>query len=313
MKKYTIILITSLVLLSGCASSDCAKSPENGVGKLSSKRNVTTILCGVDKPKGIACVEDVRFSPACTDPQVLLDIYYPEDLKSKKPCLLFVHGGGWTIGNHKKFALFAAYAASRGYVAASCTYRLMPEYEVKDSAEDVQRALLWLKKNASKYGGDPARIGIIGGSAGGHLSALIAMSGGNADFCKNVFENIEDSKVQACIAMAPVTDLRKLELAKKLGFKGGNEEAWNLSAMKYVTKDSPPLLLLHATGDKVVPLSHSETLINAYKKAGAKIVEHKFYDYDKHAFWNLGLNDDFRMTSWNDALAFFDKILKKSN
>ncbi len=267
--------------------------------------------CGVDKPKGVLYKEDIRFNSSCPDPEVLLDIYYTKDQKAAKPCLLFVHGGGWTIGNHKKFALFAAYAASRGYVAASCTYRLMPEYEVKDSVEDVQRALLWLRKNASAYGGDASRIGIIGGSAGGHLSALIATSGGNVNFCKNVFENIEDSKVQACVAMAPVTDLRKLELAKKLGFNGDNNEAWNLSAMKYVSKDSPPMLLLHAKGDKVVPLSHSEELIDAYKKAGAKIVENNFYDYDKHAFWNLGIDDPFKLKSWNDALAFFDKILKK--
>ncbi len=313
MKKSIITIFISLFLFSGCSSfNDGQSSKKSDNESLSSKRNSNTFVARVPKPRGVLCVENIRFSPSCPDPKVVMDIYYTKNSeKAPKPCLLFVHGGGWTYGDQKGFALFAAYAASRGYVAASCTYRVMPKYEVKDCVEDVQRALLYLRKNAQKFGGDPSRIGIIGGSAGGHLSSLIATSGGNIEFCKDVFENLEDSKVQACVAMAPVTDIRKLPLARKLGFKGDDIEAWNISAMKYVSKDSPPMLLLHAKGDKVAPISQSEELLSAYKKVGAKIIEHKFYDYDKHAFWNIGIDDVYRMVSWNDALAFFDKILKK--
>ncbi len=307
MKKSISLLIVCLFFITGCSSFECSQKSST------SKRNTNTFATRVAKIPNVICDENIRFSPSCKDPNVLLDVYYTKDTKAPKPCLLFVHGGGWTFGDQKGFALFAAYAASRGYVAVSCTYRVMPEYEVKDCLEDVQRALLWLRKNAQTYGGDSSRIGIIGGSAGGHLSSLVATSGGNADLCKNVFDNLEDSKVQACVAMAAVTDLRNLPLARKLGFKGSDEEAWNLSAMKYVSKESPPTLLLHATKDKVVPLAHSEELVEAYKKSGAKFIDHKFYDFDKHAFWNVGINDTFRMTSWNDALSFFDKILKEKS
>ncbi len=314
-KMFILTALAGAFALGACASADKAQ-PSNAAdaklyGKTSPGRNKPLILSAVDRPQGIEIVENVRFSDTCPDPQVLLDVYYPQkvDAANPAPCLLLIHGGGWRMGDQKKYALMAAYFASKGYVVASTTYRLLPEYDIKDCVEDCQRALLWLKENAAKFGGDASRVGVMGGSAGGHLSALLATGGGNADLCGGVFKNPEDAKVQACVAMAPIADLSTNILAKRLGFKGDKQEAWKLSGLKYVSKDSPPMLLLHSKGDRTVNPAESEKLYAAYMKAGAK-AEKILYDYNRHAFWNLGLDDDFKMTSWNDALKFFDKILK---
>ena len=317
-KKKMLILTAAagIFALGACASADnamCANSTADSKqsGKTSPGRNKPLILSTVDRPSGIEIMENVRFSPTCPDPEVLLDVYYPKkiDKTNPVPCLLLIHGGGWRMGDQKKYALMAAYMASKGYVVASTTYRLLPEYDIKDSVEDCQRALLWLKENASKFGGDASKVGVMGGSAGGHLSALLATGGGDSDLCGEVFKDPKDAKVQACVAMAPIADLSTNKLARRLGFKGDKNEAWKLSGLKYVSKDSPPMLLLHSKGDKTVDPAESEKLHSAYNKAGAKS-EKIIYDYNRHAFWNLGLDDDFKMTSWNDALKFFDKILK---
>ena len=212
------------------------------------------------------------------------------------------------MGNEKKYAMMAAFLASKGYVVACTAYRLRPEYQMEDCAYDVKKALWWLKKNAEKYGGNPNRVGVTGGSAGGHLSALLAVSAG-APKWKEIFKDGFDDSVQAAVPMAPVTNLDTFSRWKL--FPGGNEKqrAKELSPMAYVGPKSAPMLILHSERDPVVPISESKNIKAAYEKAGAKC-DIIFYDSDDHAFWNTKPYDPLRLRSWTDAADFFDKILK---
>ena len=123
------------------------------------------IVVTFDKPWNVSLEEGVRFDPKCPDPDVKLDVYYPNDKfkggKKPYPCILLIHGGGWSMGNEKKFAMMAAYMASKGYVVACISYRLWPEYDWDCALFDAKRALAWLKKNASRYFGDPEKIGVV--------------------------------------------------------------------------------------------------------------------------------------------------------
>ena len=303
MKAIKKILFLAAAFAALSAYSSDGRSPH---------RMGNQIVVTFDKPWNVSLEEGVRFDPKCPDPDVKLDVYYPNDKfkggKKPYPCILLIHGGGWSMGNEKKYAMMAAFLASKGYVVACTAYRLRPEYQMEDCAYDVKKALWWLKKNAEKYGGNPNRVGVTGGSAGGHLSALLAVSAG-APKWKEIFKDGFDDSVQAAVPMAPVTNLDTFARWKL--FPGGNEKqrAKELSPMSYVGSKSAPMLILHSERDPVVPISESKNIKAAYEKAGAKC-DIIFYDSDDHAFWNTKPYDPLRLRSWTDVADFFDKILK---
>lgn len=303
--KKLLIFVLSLSCITLLAST--GQSP---------KRMGNQIYVSFDKPRNIDLVEGIRYYPQCPDPDVKMDLYVPKPNPKQKtkefrpvPCILIIHGGGWSMGNEKKWAMMASYFASKGYLTASISYRLRPEYKLEDCVEDCKRALYWLRKNAHTYGGDPSSIGVTGGSAGGHLSALLATSGGSSLF-KEIFTDGTSDKIQACVPMAPVTDLSADKKFRKLYDENVSEETLKkLSPIHYVSKDTPPMRILHAKNEKVVSFSESENLKSAYDKVGVPC-EIIAYDTTKHAFWNIAPIDTFRQKSWDDALEFFDKILK---
>ena len=94
------------------------------------------------------------------------------------PVLLQIHGGGWTIGNKRQQALpLMMHLSRRGWVCVAANYRLSPRATFPDHLIDVKQALRWIRENIAEYGGDPGFVAITGGSAGGHLSALAALTG----------------------------------------------------------------------------------------------------------------------------------------
>lgn len=107
-------------------------------------------------------------------PRQALDLYRTPGLTGA-PVLLFVHGGGWSIGNKGAVNSLPDYAARHGFLLASAGYRLAPEVDAAGCAEDVALSIAWLKANAASQGGDPKRIFIAGHSAGAHLAALVGV------------------------------------------------------------------------------------------------------------------------------------------
>ncbi|MDP1736332.1 MAG: alpha/beta hydrolase [Caulobacter sp.] len=107
-------------------------------------------------------------------PRQAVDVYDRPGLKDA-PVLLFVHGGGWSIGDKRGVNALPAYAERHGLLLVACNYRLAPEVDAGGCAQDVASAIFWLTENAAKYGGDPKRIFVAGHSAGAHLAALVAV------------------------------------------------------------------------------------------------------------------------------------------
>ena len=111
-----------------------------------------------------------------------LDIYVPKTGKKSYPVLVIYHGGGWLINDNSPMTAMSEYIASHGeFVVANMNYRLLPDNgnttTLNQMVEDAFGGLLWVKDNIARYGGDPTRIAITGDSAGGHLTAMILMSG----------------------------------------------------------------------------------------------------------------------------------------
>ncbi len=152
-KALIIVLLTSLILLSGCNY----RLPNN---------------------QGIHSNLDVPYTTISgVDPNLLsLDVYAPAGAKDL-PVVLMIHGGAWSIGDKANRDVGidkARYFTSQGYLYVSINYRLSPAVQHPTHIEDVASAVSWVLENIGKYGGDPAQLTLMGHSAGAHLAALVA-------------------------------------------------------------------------------------------------------------------------------------------
>lgn len=191
-----------------------------------------------------------------------MDMYFP-DSGGPWPVLAYVHGGSWMHGDKSEAIMFADQMTSQGYLLVSINYRLYPEGKFPNMIEDVKCAIRFLRAHAGAYNLDPNRIAAMGPSAGGHLVSLLGTSDGSAGW--DVGEYLDQSsRVQAVIAMAPVTDLTRnfpnadIEAMRGIGF--GEDNIVLASPITHVTVDDPPFLLIHGDQDEVVPFEQTQLM-----------------------------------------------------
>lgn len=218
---------------------------------------------------------DVTYGKA-GDVELKMDIYHPKTTSGKaSPVAMYVHGGGWRAGDKAQGAGAMAISelVKRGYLVASINYRLAPQYKFPAQIEDAKCAVRFLRANADKYHLDPKRIGVWGGSAGGHLVALLGTTDASADFEGNGGHADQSSRVQAVVDMFGPADLTfglGLRLREEVfGASSDQDEVLKrASPVHYVSKDDPPFLILHGDQDKVVALDQSQRLLDRLKEAG---------------------------------------------
>jgi len=209
--------------------------------------------------------------------KLLLDIYAPAAQGQKRPVMLLVHGGAWVAGDKQGSAFIGEFLARHGYVALGIDYRLATDTANKFPAQldDAQRAVRWTRAHAAEYGIDPARLGALGDSAGGHLVSLLGMmdTRDNSDAALSAYS----SRV-ACVVdlygpadlTQPMTEPAQGMVAKFLGKTP--QEAPDLyraaSPRFHIDKKTAPFLIFHGTADPLVPPAQSETLRRALQDAG---------------------------------------------
>ena len=203
--------------------------------------------------------------------ELKMDVYYPSENIGRFPVTMYVHGGGWSSGDKAQGAgvVEISELQQAGFLVVSVNYRLAPEYEFPAMIEDVKCAVRSLRAHADEYNLDPNRIGVWGGSAGGHLVNLLGTTDESAGF--DVGEYLEySSRVQAVVDMFGPADLT-------VQFEGGYESASRVfggfdaalaSPVTYVTADDPPFLMLHGEKDALVPIEQSDILLAALQAAG---------------------------------------------
>ena len=134
-----------------------------------------------------------------------LDVFSPRADGTRRPALVYVHGGGWSLGFRDRQGLpLLVELARRGWVGIQPSYRLSPVATFPDHLADVKRAIAWVRANADELGVDPGMVAVAGGSAGGHLAALAALTGERRDLQPG-FED-DDASVQACVPLYGVYD-----------------------------------------------------------------------------------------------------------
>lgn len=228
-----------------------------------------------------------------------LDLYLPVDAKpgDRRPVLLQIHGGAWIIGDKREQGRpLMTHLASRGWVCAASNYRLSPAATMPDQIIDVKRAIAWLRANIAEYGGDPDFICISGGSAGGHLSALAALTAGDPLFQPG-FESA-DTRLEACVPFYGVFDFldragdrRFGKMADALGpmvFKCRPEENYALwdsvCPVSRVHADAPPFFVIQGTHDSLVFSEEADRFVRLLRDASRSPVLHAELPGAQHAF-----------------------------
>jgi len=221
--------------------------------------------------------------------RLLLDLYLPKDGKlSSRPAVVAIHGGGWQGGEKAGIAWIAEMLVRRGYVVVAVEYRLAPRWTYPAQLDDVQLAMRWLRKHAGEFRIDPQRIGAIGDSAGGHLSALLGVRETRDDSDPNL--KGFSSKVQCVVDIYGPADLALPRYLKQItspderellrdvlfAFIGKpydeNPELWDdASPIFHVSPDDAPFFIIHGSDDMIVPLEQSTSLTKELRKAGVEV------------------------------------------
>jgi acetyl esterase/lipase len=199
------------------------------------------------------------------DQDLKLDLARPRRIDHARPCILFIHGGGWAHGSKSQFDLAIRTAAAKGYVAASIDYRLAPQYRFPAQVEDCKCAVRYLRSHAKQYGIDPNRIGALGDSAGGHLVLMLGVTRPEDGFEGSGGWTQTSSAVQAVVSWFGPTDLAAAdmpEISKPivrefLGTYPAPELGRKASPMTYVHQGECPILLLQGTIDPLVPYTQA--------------------------------------------------------
>jgi acetyl esterase/lipase len=228
----------------------------------------------------------------------LLDVWRRADLASdaKAPVLFQVHGGAWTMGQKEGQAEpLMAHLAERGWVCVTTNYRLSPRATWPDHVVDVKRALAWVKATIAEHGGDPDFVVITGGSAGGHLCALTALTPDVTEFQPGFEE--ADTSVAAAVPFYGVYDFTNRHGTGRADIEGflskrvfktalaDDRPNWELaSPISHVREDAPPFFVLHGTSDSLVPVEQARTFVDELRKTSNQPVVYAELPLAQHAF-----------------------------
>jgi acetyl esterase/lipase len=228
----------------------------------------------------------------------LLDVYEPaQPREGGFPVLLQVHGGGWMIGEKQQQALPLMYhLAQRGWLCIACNYRLSPKDTFPAHIIDVKKTIAWIRQHAHEYSGNPEFLAITGGSAGGHLSSLAALTPNRPEWQPG-FEDV-DTSVAAAIPFYGVYDFLDSDeirgsmsmedvLAKYVMKCGpaGDPELWhNASPLNHVHADAPPMFVVHGTHDSLVWVEEARVFVNRLRGISDQVVAYAELPGAQHAF-----------------------------
>ncbi len=246
---------------------------------------------------GVEVHRDIPYAPYGR--RGLLDVYTSEVTPaSGAPVLLQVHGGGWTIGNKDQQGLpLMQHMAAKGWVCVAINYRLAPRDPWPAQIVDVKAAIAWIRAHIADFGGDPSYIAITGGSAGGHLTALAAVTPNAPEFQPG-FEDA-DTAVQVAVPYYGVYDwagasgLRSAELMRdtflaprivRRRFADAPEVFEQASPLLRVTPDDPDFFVIHGSRDTLVDPGQARAFVQALRASSKRTVTYAELPGAQHAF-----------------------------
>lgn len=213
-----------------------------------------------------------------------LDVIKPKATSDKpRACVVWIHGGGWQNGNKSSgTGRLAGLVATGDYVGVSVGYRLTDETAWPGQIHDCKAAIRWIRANAKTLGIDPAKIGVWGSSAGGHLVSMLGTSGDVKELEGTNGTPDVSSRVACVVDFCGPSDFLAIDKYNpKVNESAGSvyklfggplaekqDVAKSASPVTFVTADDPPFLIMHGTDDRTVAINQAERLYEAQKKAG---------------------------------------------
>lgn len=268
-------------------------------------------------PPGVEVIRDVEFGVGGGRPLRMHILRPANSPQGPLPVVVWIHGGGWSSGDHQTGFQMLPHLVRRGYLGVSIEYRLSGEASFPAQIEDCKCAIRFLRAHASDYQVDPERIGVWGGSAGGHLAALLGTSAGVADLEGQGGWPEQSSRVQAvCDWFGPTDFLKMNDGGSRLNHEAADspeslliggpirespDQVARANPITYVDPADPPFLIMHGDRDELVPPDQSRRLVRALERAGVP-VELVIVEGKGHGFGGAAIDRQVR--------EFFDQHLK---
>jgi acetyl esterase/lipase len=234
---------------------------------LSACSPLRTFNAVVPKDRGVEAV--VRGAAYGAHPRQRLDIYRPRRTgrggaaaEGPLPIILFLYGGSWQSGAREGYGFAARALAARGFVVAVPDYRLVPEIRFPAFLEDGAAALRWVSANAGRLGGDPARVVLVGHSAGAYNAAMLALD--------PRWLGEDRRAVRGLVGLAGPYDFLPLDGPVTIAAFGGAADPRETQPINFASAGDPPALLLHGAKDRTVYPRNSERLGERLREAGVE-------------------------------------------
>jgi acetyl esterase/lipase len=228
-----------------------------------------------------------------------LDVIRPRSIDGAAPVMIYIHGGAWIFGDKREQGKPMMYElASHGWVCVTLNYRMSPRSAWPDHIVDCKRGIAWVREHIAEFGGDPSFLAVSGGSAGGHLCALAALTAGDKTWQPG-FESA-DTSVDACLpfygvfdftgeasgpggyAPALVSMLERLIIKKPIS--EDRELYVQASPTFRVHEGAPPFFVLHGRNDTLVPVEVARRFVAALKAVSRAPVVYAELPLAQHAF-----------------------------
>ncbi|HRH97303.1 MAG TPA: alpha/beta hydrolase [Prosthecobacter sp.] len=264
-------------------------------------------------PDRVTFSRDIEFSNP-DNQHLQVNLAQPKEGKGPFPAVVCIHGGGFRAGKREGYDKLLLTLAQHGYVAITVTYRLAPAYPFPAAVHDCKAAVRWLRANAEKYHVDGSRIGVMGGSAGGHLAQFLGVTAGVPQFEGE--GNLDQNSAVSCVVnfFGPSDFTKSYDKSVDAKdvlplFFGGDlstkcKEHIIGSPLYWVTPNAAPTLCLHGTADEYVAYEQATWIVDKLKAA---TVEAELVGFEGAGHGLKGVPPE---KTEGLMIAFFDKHLK---
>jgi len=231
----------------------------------------------------------------------VVDVWRTSTTPSNAPVMLYFHGGSWVFGDKKDQGRPMLHEmVKRGWVVVTANYRLAPGSPMPAQIEDATRVLSWVKKNIASYGGDPQRVVVSGGSAGGHLAALLSLTTNDDTWRPKDVTGVTDWSVRGCIPYYGVLEMTGDEThwnghgrgliyllenrVVKKKYKENVALYESLSPIHRVTVDSPPFLVIQGGNDTLVDVNVARGFVKHFADVATAPIYYVEMPFAQHTF-----------------------------
>jgi acetyl esterase/lipase len=249
-------------------------------------------------PRDMQLIRNVAYGPLRRH---RLDVWRMSTTPKNAPVIFYIHGGAWTFGDKREQGRPMLHEfVRRGWVAVASNYRLAPKDVWPAQIEDVTRTLAWIKKNIATHGGDPQRVVVAGGSAGGHLAALLALSAEDPTWRPSDVVGVSDWSVRGAIPFYGVLEMT------------GDEEHWRglgrglrilleqrvvqspyeedpalyeeMSPYHRLHENAPPFLVIQGSNDTLVDVNVARAFVEKFRRTALSRIYYVELPFTQHAF-----------------------------